>query len=172
MRKRPDWDTYFLNIATDVATRATCLRRCYGAVITFNNIIVSTGYCGAPKGLPNCIDVGTCRRQELNIPSGERYEFCHSVHAEVNAIIQADPKLLTGATIYVSGFDATTMEPILTIPCVMCSRIIKNSGITNVVYYDIYNRSDLINVVEKKIIYKTADELLKSYINLYGEKNE
>ena len=101
--KRPGWDEYFIGIAKAVSTRATCLRRKYGAVITKNNIIVSTGYNGAPAGMKDCLEVGRCTRKELQIPHGERYELCHSVHAEANAIIRAAVHELEGATIYVSG---------------------------------------------------------------------
>ena len=85
--KRPSWDEYFIEIAKVVSSRSTCLRRRYGAVIVKDKVIVSTGYNGAPRGSINCVDVNKCKRRELNIPSGERYELCEAVHAEQNAII-------------------------------------------------------------------------------------
>jgi hypothetical protein len=84
---RPSWEEYFIEIAKVVSTRSTCLRRRYGAVIVKDNVIVSTGYNGAPRGSANCVDRGICRRKELNVPAGERYELCEAVHAEQNAII-------------------------------------------------------------------------------------
>ena len=134
-RARPDWDEYFIGIAKAVATRATCLRRRYGAVITKDNIIVSTGYNGAPSGMKDCLEVGKCTRKELQVPHGERYELCHSVHAEANAIIRASVDELRGATIYISGIDDDNDE-CLSEPCMMCKRMILNSSMAKVVYSD------------------------------------
>lgn len=132
---RPGWDEYFINIAKAVATRATCLRRKYGAVITKDNIIVSTGYNGAPAGMKDCLEAGKCTRKELQIPHGERYELCHSVHAEANAIIRASADELRGATIYISGADDENNE-CSSEPCMMCKRMILNARIAKVVYSD------------------------------------
>ncbi|MEG6585135.1 deoxycytidylate deaminase [Dendrosporobacter sp. 1207_IL3150] len=133
--KRPAWDEYFLEIAEIVSKRSTCLRRRYGAVITKDNIILSTGYNGAPRGESNCCDKGTCRREELHVPKGERYELCVAVHAEQNAMINADPIEMKGATIYVAGFNddgtAASGEP-----CLLCRRMIRNAMVERVVYYD------------------------------------
>ncbi|MEW6570062.1 MAG: deaminase [Nitrospirota bacterium] len=130
---RPGWDEYFINIAKAVSARATCLRRKYGVVITKDNIIVSTGYNGAPAGMKDCLEVGKCTRKELQIPHGERYELCHSVHAEANAIIRASVDELKGATIYISGVDEKNGE-CPSEPCKMCKRMILNAGIAKVVY--------------------------------------
>lgn len=132
---RPGWDEYFIGIAKAVATRATCLRRKYGAVITKNNIIVSTGYNGAPAGMKDCLEVGKCTRKELQIPHGERYELCHSVHAEANAIMRASVSELWESTIYIAGSDSANSE-CLSEPCMMCKRMILNSRISKVVYAD------------------------------------
>jgi dCMP deaminase len=132
---RPGWDEYFLNIAKAVSSRATCLRRRYGAVITKDNIIVSTGYNGAPAGMRDCLDVGKCTRKELQIPHGERYELCHSVHAEANAIVRASVDELKEATIYISGEDSGVGE-CHSEPCMMCKRLILNARIKKVVYSD------------------------------------
>ena len=85
--QRRDKSNYYLDIAQTVAERGTCIRRNYGAIIVHNDEIISTGYVGAPRGRKNCSDLGYCIRQQLNIPRGERYEMCRSVHAEANAII-------------------------------------------------------------------------------------
>ncbi|MBM4136553.1 MAG: cytidine deaminase [Nitrospira sp.] len=132
-RLRPNWDEYFIGIAKAVSTRATCLRRKYGAVITKDNIIVSTGYNGAPSGMKDCLEVGKCTRKELQIPHGERYELCHSIHAEANAIIRASVYELRDSTIYISGTDDDNNE-CSSEPCMMCKRMILNSRIARVVY--------------------------------------
>jgi len=142
--RRPGWDEYFIGIARAVATRATCLRRKYGAVITKDNIIISTGYNGAPSGMKDCLEVGKCTRKELQIPHGERYELCHSVHAEANAIIRASVDELKGATIYIAGTDNDTGE-CLSEPCMMCKRMILNAQIAKVVYSDGNNGYKVIN---------------------------
>ena len=80
-------ENYYLDIAETVLERATCLRRIYGAIIVKNDEIISTGYNGAPRGRANCVDMGYCSREAMNVPSGQRYELCRSVHAEMNAII-------------------------------------------------------------------------------------
>ena len=133
--RRPGWDEYFINIAKAVSTRATCMRRKYGAVITKNNIIVSTGYNGAPAGMKDCLEVGKCTRKELQIPHGERYELCHSIHAEANAIIRASVEELQDAVIYVSGENSGEGE-CSSEPCMMCKRMILNSKLKKVVYSD------------------------------------
>ena len=84
---RIDKINYYLDIAETVIERSTCLRRNYGAIIVKNDQIISTGYNGAPRGRKNCSDLGFCMREKLNVPRGERYEMCRSLHAEANAII-------------------------------------------------------------------------------------
>lgn len=141
---RPGWDEYFINIAKAVSVRATCLRRKYGAVITKDNIIISTGYNGAPSGMKDCLEHGKCTRKELKIPHGERYELCLSVHAEANTIIRASIETLKGATIYVSGEDNGLGE-CLSEPCMMCKRMILNAKISKVVYSDGNGKYKVIN---------------------------
>ncbi len=132
---RPDWDEYFIEIAKVVSSRSTCLRRKYGAVIVKDRVIISTGYNGAPRGMENCIDTGTCTRQEQNIPSGERYELCEAVHAEQNAIIYGRPERMEGAVIYIAGFEEDNSFAVGK-PCKLCDRMIKNARIGEVVYLD------------------------------------
>ena len=134
MDKRTGKDDYYLDIAGAVADRSTCLRRKYGAIIVRNDEIISTGYNGAPRGRRNCIDLGHCTREQLQIPSGERYELCRSVHAEANAIISASRRDMLDATMYLAGRDAKTGEPLHdTTSCAMCRRLIINAGIAKVV---------------------------------------
>jgi len=131
--KRPSWDEYFIEIAKVVASRSTCLRRRYGAVIVKDKVIVSTGYNGAPRGSINCVDLNKCKRRELNIPSGERYELCEAVHAEQNAIINGSPERMKDASIYIAGSeeDGSAAEGK---PCLLCARMIRNAQIKDVIY--------------------------------------
>ena len=134
---RIDKENYYLDIAQTVAERSTCLRRCYGAIIVKNDEIISTGYNGAPRGRKNCADLGWCTRQELRIPSGERYELCRSVHAEANAIISAARSETLGATLYMACKDPTTGELIPdSTSCSMCRRLIINAGISRIIIRD------------------------------------
>lgn len=128
---------YYLDIAQTVAERATCLRKKYGAIIVKNDSIISTGYNGAPRGRKNCSDLGSCMRDTLNIPRGERYELCRSVHAEANAIIAASREQMLGATLYMVSVNAKTgeLEP-GTSSCMMCKRQVINAGIATVVIRD------------------------------------
>ncbi|MCD6307579.1 MAG: dCMP deaminase family protein [Candidatus Latescibacteria bacterium] len=133
MRKRPDKDLYYLNIAREVSRRSTCLRRWYGAVIVKNDQIISTGYAGAARGAKNCSDIGVCPRQEAGIPHGERYELCRSVHAEMNAIIHASRTDMIGSTLYLAGLDANDGSVVRGgKPCRICARLIINAGIETV----------------------------------------
>jgi len=130
---RPDWDDYFIEIAKVVSSRATCMRRKYGAVIVKDHVIISTGYNGSPRGIVNCIDTGKCTRQELNIPSGERYELCEAVHAEQNAIINGPPERMKGAVIYIAGFEEDRSFANGK-PCKLCDRMIRNAQLAEVIY--------------------------------------
>lgn len=132
--ERRSKDNYYLDIADSVRERATCLRRTYGAIIVKNDEILSTGYNGAPRGRCNCTDMGVCHREELRIPSGQRYELCRSVHAEANAIISASRRDMLGATLYLVGRDAKTGAYLTdTTSCSMCRRLIINAGIEKVI---------------------------------------
>ncbi len=144
--KRPSKIEYYLNIAKEVAQRSTCLRRRFGAVIVKDDQIISTGYVGAPRGAPNCIDLGICLRDKFNIPPGERYELCRSVHAEMNAIINAARAgvSLLGGTLYLYGEDVKSGEIVGKKPCKLCRRMIINAGLEKVIVktkdgYDVYD---------------------------------
>lgn len=121
---RPTWEIYFMDIAELVAKRSTCRRRAVGAVIVKNKRILSTGYNGAPSGLDHCLDIG-CLREKLQVPSGERHELCRGLHAEQNAIIQAayHGVSINGATLFCTN-----------LPCLICTKMIINSGIKKIVY--------------------------------------
>ena len=150
---RIDKQNYYLDIAATVLERSTCMRRCYGAIIVQNDEIVSSGYNGAPRGRKNCGDLGYCAREAMNIPSGQRYELCRSVHAEANAIISAPRREVLGATLYMACKDPATGELGATLymvckdpasgdlipgstSCSMCRRLIINAGIARVVIRD------------------------------------
>ena len=145
--KRIDKDNYYLDIALSTLERSTCLRRKWGAVIVKNDEIISTGYNGAPRDRKNCSDLGKCIRETLNIPRGERYELCRSVHAEQNAIISAGRRDMIGSTLYLVGVDANTNEYVeSSMPCSMCKRFIINSGINKIVIRDSKTKYREVNV--------------------------
>lgn len=121
------WDKRFMEVAKLVSTWASCYQqdRKIGAVIVKEKRIMTTGYNGAPAGVKTCVERGECLRKKLNIPSGTQHEICYAIHAEQNAIIQA-AKLgvsIEGATLYCTHQ-----------PCVICAKMIVNSGITRIVY--------------------------------------
>lgn len=125
---RPPWEEYFMGIAVLVSKRSTCRRRHVGAVLVKDKRILATGYNGAPSGLRHCLDIG-CLREDLNIPSGERHELCRGLHAEQNVIIQAayHGVPIRGATLYCTN-----------LPCSICSKMIINAGIAEIIYLDGY----------------------------------
>lgn len=144
---RIDKENYYLDIAETVLERATCRRRNYGAIIVRNDEIVSTGYTGAPRGRANCVDLGHCVREKLEVPSGQRYELCRSVHAEANAIISAARSEVIGGTLYLVGRDAKTGEIVEdATSCSMCRRMIINAGLTKVVIRNSKEKYSVINV--------------------------
>ncbi len=125
------WDERFMNLAETVAEWSSCYQsnRHVGAVAVKDKRILTTGYNGSPAGIESCAERGECLRRKLDIASGTRQEVCYAVHAEQNAIIQA-AKLgvsLEGATLYVTHQ-----------PCVICTRMIINSGIKTVIYKNGY----------------------------------
>lgn len=150
--QRTDKNNYYLDIAQTVCERGTCLRRNYGAIIVKNDEIISTGYTGAPRGRKNCIDLGYCYRQSRNIPRGERYETCRSVHAEANCIISASRGDMIGATLYLAGIDVNTGKLVRDADsCSMCKRMIINAGIARVIIREtpsVYRMIDVADWIE------------------------
>ena len=131
---RRDKTNYYLDIAETVAERSTCIRRNFGAILVKNDEIIATGYNGAPRGRKNCSDLGSCLREKLGVPKGQRYELCRSVHAEANCIISASRTKMLGSTLYLACHDASTGELYGDVePCSMCKRQIINAGIESVV---------------------------------------
>ena len=138
---------YYLDIAQTVLERATCLRRVYGAIIVKNDEIISTGYNGAPRGRANCVDLGYCSREAMQVPRGERYELCRSVHAEANAIISAARRDMVGGTLYLVGLDARTGELLGdATSCSMCRRLVINAGLKEVVIRRTATEFDVVDV--------------------------
>jgi len=151
---RPDWDSYFMEIAKIVSKRSTCIRRNVGALIVKDKRILSTGYNGAPINLKHCMDRG-CLRQTLNVASGERHELCRGLHAEQNAIIQAayHGVSIDGAQLYSTH-----------LPCSICIKMIINAGISRVFYLDGYP-DDLAS----ELVRESGIVLHKVKINEYSE---
>ena len=147
--QRVSKENYYLDIAQTVAERATCLRRKFGAIIVKNDVIVSTGYNGAPRGRQNCSDLGFCYRDKLQIPRGERYELCRSVHAEQNAIIAAPREQMLGATLYMACVTPEDGQIVGGMnSCMMCKRVILNAGIEKLVVRDTATEYRVIRVAD------------------------
>ncbi|AEL19923.1 deoxycytidylate deaminase [Mycobacterium phage Wile] len=122
---RPDWDEYFLGIASAAAERSDCERSKVGAVVVKDRRVRATGYNGAPAGRPGC---GTCPRRTSNArPGVDSYSSggtrCVAVHAEANALLYCDREDLRGASLYITRA-----------PCGDCSKLIDAAGIERVVY--------------------------------------
>lgn len=136
---RPSKDRYYLSIAQVVSSRSSCLRAHYGAVLVNHDRIISTGYNGNPRGLPNCCDVGRCTKEDPDHNSSpESYNVCRSVHAEMNALMQATPDELDGATLYLWGeiLDIVTWKTVPATPCPICLRMLMNAGVCDIISID------------------------------------
>ena len=149
--------------------RATCLRRVYGAIIVKNDEIISTGYNGAPRGRANCTDMGYCSREVMQIPRGERYELCRSIHAEANAIISASRRDMVGGTIYLVGRDARTGELLSdATSCMMCRRMVINAGLEKIVIrrtkteFEVVDVQDWVEEDDLQIPAARRDEILNN----------
>ena len=143
--QRPDWQTYFMDIAQLASSRSTCLRRHVGAVIVKENRILSTGYNGTPSGIRHCLERG-CLRDELKIPSGQRHELCRGLHAEQNAIIQA---AYHGVAIESSEIYCTNQ------PCIICAKMIINAGLKKIIIGNSYPdelATEMLNEAGLKVV--------------------
>jgi dCMP deaminase len=155
--ERRSKDNYYLDIAETVLERGTCLRRNYGSIIVKNDEIISSGYTGAPRGRKNCNDLGVCRREELNVPRGEQYELCRSVHSEANAVISASRRDMINSTLYLVGRDKKTGEYVEKAnSCTMCKRLIINAGIDRVVIRD---TKDEYRIIDTKLWIEEDDSI-------------
>ena len=147
---RPDWGSYFMEIARIVSMRSTCLRRNVGAVIVKDKRILATGYNGAPSGLKHCLEV-SCLREQMKIAPGERHELCRGLHAEQNAIIQAayHGVSINGAHLYCTH-----------LPCSICIKMLINAGIAKVYYEDGYpDELSLSLIGESNILLNKIDRV-------------
>lgn len=153
LAKRKSRDIYFCEIADLVSSRSTCLRNKVGAVLVKESQILSTGYNGAPKGLPHCDEVG-CIRDELNVPPGERHELCRGLHAEQNAIIQAayHGVSVKGAKIYCT-----------TKPCSICTKMLINAGIIEIIYVEPYEDELAAQLIEESNLKVRRVEIERKY---------
>ena len=160
---RIDKINYYLDIAEATLERGTCIRRNFGAIIVKNDEIISTGYVGSPRGRKNCCDLKYCMREKLNIPRGERYELCRSVHAEQNAIISASRRDMIDSTLYLVGKNYLDSEYVSNArPCALCKRMIINAGIKEVVIRN--NKKDYTVIpVTEFIINDESLEGVKGY---------
>ena len=144
---RRDKINYYLDLAEVVSERSTCLRRRYGAVIVKDDEVISTGYVGAPRGRANCNELGYCMREKLNVPRGERYELCRSVHAEANAIISVARSEMLGSSLYLVGKEVKTGDYIEgATSCAMCKRLVINAGIERVIIRDTKDDYRIVDV--------------------------
>ena len=161
---RRDKINYYLDIAETVAARGTCLRRNFGAIIVKNDQIVATGYTGAPRGRENCSDLGYCFREKMNIPRGQRYELCRSVHAEANAIIHASRNDMIDATLYLVGIECSDGSYVKSAnSCAMCKRTVINAGISTVVIRDDKENFRVIRVYDQWVLNDDSLDLNLGY---------
>lgn len=124
-------DTY-LNCAEVFAYRSTCLKRKYGAVIVKDDVVISTGYNGAPRDKDNCCDIGDCPRIRRNMHQGEGYAMCKAVHAEANALLNCSREQTIGADLYLTGINPDDSSIHMAKPCPLCARLIIQAGINKV----------------------------------------
>jgi dCMP deaminase len=151
-QKRPNWDTYFMKVAYLVSERSTCLRRKVGAVLVKDRQILATGYNGAPSGITHC-EVTGCLRETLKIPSGERHEICRGLHAEQNVLLQAARHGVSvqGSSLYITNA-----------PCSICSKMIVNAGIREVVFSRMYPDAMAVGFLnEAQILFRELDDFLQ-----------
>ncbi len=164
MLERRDKINYYLDIAEAVAARGTCLRRNFGAIIVKNDQIISTGYVGAPRGRLNCTDLGYCTREKLQVPRGERYELCRSVHAEANAIIHAQRQDTIGSTLFLVGLEEHGPDYVHAAnPCAMCKRLIINAGISTVIVRESYDDFTSVKVMDEWVFNDDSLEGSRGY---------
>lgn len=124
-------DTY-LNVAETFAYHSTCIKRKYGAVVVKDDVVVSTGYNGSPRGPDNCCDLGECPRMARGLHQGEGYGLCRAIHAEQNALLNCSREQTMGADLYLAGVNPGDNSVYGARPCPICARLIIQAGIRNV----------------------------------------
>jgi len=170
--KRISKDEYYLAIAKEVSLRSTCFRRSLGAIIIRDDQIISTGYVGAPRKTRDSFEHGSCLRDKLNIPHGERYELCRSVHAEQNAIINAARAgvSLLGGDMYICGSIYGKGEPIDAFPCFICKKMIINAGLNQIICSTADGKMKIFTVSEWAKEWQEGDILDDTH--QYGEREK
>jgi dCMP deaminase len=167
--KRISKDEYYLELAKKVGLRSTCFRNKGGAIIVKDDQIIATGYIGAPRKTKDCFERNECLRDKLKIPHGTRYEMCRSVHAEMNAIINAarSGTSVLGADIYISFENPKDNTPRDSFPCFICKKLIINCGIKRVICSNsrneimIFDVEDWIKEWQEKDIIDDEDQFGK-----------
>ena len=145
-------DTY-LNVAEVFAYRSTCIKRKYGAVIVKDDVVISTGYNGSPRGFDNCCDLGRCPRIELGMHQGEGYGICRAVHAEQNALLNCSREQTIGADLYLTGVNPGDNTIHRANPCPVCSRLIIQAGIRNVVMRVGEREEEFVIIPAEKLVW-------------------
>jgi len=152
MNKKIDKDNYYLNIAQTVAQKSNCLCVAFGCVIVKDDQIISTGYVGAPRKTKDCMELGFCIRRKKNIESGKGYEMCRSVHAEMNAIINAGRAGVSflGGDMYLHTSKKTEngFIPVKSYPCLLCKKMIINAGINRFIGNNEKNGLSIYNIAD------------------------
>lgn len=123
----------YLNCAEVFAYRSTCMKRKYGAVIVKDDVVISTGYNGSPRGLDNCCDIGKCPRIDKKMHQGEGYGICRAIHAETNALLNCSRQQTINADLYLTGINPEDNSIHRARPCPLCARNIIQAGIRNVI---------------------------------------
>ena len=123
----------YLNCAEVFAYRSTCIKRKYGAVIVKDDVVISTGYNGAPRGFENCCDIGKCPRMERELHQGEGYGICRAIHAEANALLNCSRQQTIDSDLYLVGINPQDNSIHKAKPCPLCARMIIQAGIQNVI---------------------------------------
>lgn len=141
-------DTY-LNVAEMFSYRSTCLKRKYGAVIVKDDVEISTGYNGSPRGYANCCDIGECPRIKLGLHQGEGYGMCRAIHAEQNALLNCSREQTIGADLYLTSTNPEDNSIHPAKPCPICARFIIQAGIRNVILR-VGNKEDEYKVIPAK----------------------
>lgn len=123
----------YLNVAETFAYRSTCIKRKYGAVIVKDDVVISTGYNGSPRGFENCCDTGKCQRLAMDLHQGQGYDICRAIHAEQNALLNCSREQTMGADLYLAGVNPADNSVHQAKPCPLCARMIIQAGIRNVI---------------------------------------
>ncbi|MFH1727628.1 MAG: dCMP deaminase family protein [Pseudomonadota bacterium] len=174
MTFRPDKVEYYLSIANQISARSTCMHIKIGAIIVRDDQIIAAGYVGAPRKTMDCFQRDECLRRKLNIPSGHRYELCRSIHAEMNAIINASRagvSLLNGDMyIYGERLDNGKTIKINAFPCFICKKMIINSGLNKVICTTIDGSYQEFSVTQWADDWRNKDML--DDVDIYGARQE